>query len=159
MKRNIVGTRDVTLPVNNNLYFNTGKEMGKSEITIIWMGTNGGYSDFGDLLNQQKLAAKNVYNGKYIIIGLHKLTKIQGEQYETLMKKEFGNKFFNLREYCTTNFIYDAGITPTSEDLTAMTNGICPPSLLYDTTHFKPSTNAIIGQRLYEMIIQLGYIQ
>lgn len=54
IKRNEVGDRDITIPANTPVYFNTGKEMGKSDITIIWMGTNDGtYSNWQDLVDKQ----------------------------------------------------------------------------------------------------------
>lgn len=159
MKRNNVGDRDIIIPKNTPVYFNTGKEMGKSDITIIWMGTNdGGYSNWQDLVNKQVMATNKVSNKKFIVIGLHKLNKENGEQYESLMRNTFGNKFFNIREYMSTNMIYDAGIEPTEEDLQKMALGECPPSLLYDNTHLKPESNDVLGKKLYKLCFALGYL-
>lgn len=158
LQRNSVGSRDVTFPINTPVYFNTGKQMGKSHITIVWMGTNGGYDTIDELVAAQKLVADYLPNDKYVFVGLHKLTGATASEYEGKMTKQFGNKFFNIREYCCTNMIYDCGITPTSADLENMANGICPSSLLYDSTHFNPTSNAMIGQKLYEFCKQLGYL-
>lgn len=159
IKRNDVGDRDITIPVNTPVYFNTGKEMGKSDITIIWMGTNDGtYSNWQDLVDKQVMAANKVSNKRFIIIGLPKLGKTNGETYETLMRNTFGNKFFNIREYMCTNMIYDAGITPTEDDLSKMAAGDCPTSLLYDGTHLKPASNVALGKMLYNICLGLGYI-
>ena len=159
ISRNNIGDRDITIPSNTPVYFNTGKEMGKSEISIIWMGTNDGiYSDWQTLVDKQIMATNKVSNKKFIVIGLHNIGKTNGEAYESLMRKTFGNKFFNIREYMCTNMIYDAGITPTSSDLAAMENGDCPQSLLYDGTHLKPESNVALGKMLYSLCNELGYI-
>ena len=160
IKRNEAGDRDITIPKNTPVYFNTGREMGKSEITIIWMGANdGGYSNWQDLVDKQIMAANKVSNKKFIVVGLHKLNKENGEQYEALMRNTFGNKFFNIREYMSTNMIYDAGIEPTEDDLEKMAAGECPQSLLYDGTHLKPESNKALGTMLYNLCVALGYIK
>lgn len=160
IKRNEAGDRDITIPKNTPVYFNTGREMGKSEITIIWMGANDGtYSNWQDLVDKQIMAANKVSNKKFIVVGLHKLNKENGEQYEALMRNTFGNKFFNIREYMSTNMIYDAGIEPTEDDLEKMVAGECPQSLLYDGTHLKPESNKALGTMLYNLCVALGYIK
>lgn len=159
IKRNEVGDRDITVPANTPVYFNTGKEMGKSDITIIWMGTNDDtYSNWQDLVDKQVMAANKVSNKRFIIVGLHKIGKTNGEAYETLMRNTFGNKFFNIREYMCTNMIYDAGMTPTEDDLSKMAAGDCPTSLLYDGTHLKPASNVALGKMLYNICVGLGYV-
>ena len=159
IKRNEAGDRDITIPKNTPVYFNTGREMGKSDITIIWMGTNDGtYSDWQDLVDKQVMAANKVSNKKFIVIGLHKIGKTAGEDYEALMRNTFGNKFFNIREYMCTNMIYDAGMTPTEDDLSKMAAGDCPSSLLYDGTHLKPASNVALGKMLYNICVGLGYV-
>ena len=74
------------------------------------------------------------------------------------MYKEFGNKFFNIRQYCITNLIYDAGITPTEQDLEDMKNGVCPQSVMIDGIHFNPQSNDAIGTRIYNLMVSLGYV-
>ena len=104
------------------------------------------------------MAANKVSNKKFVVIGLHKIGKTNGEAYESLMRKAFGNKFFNIREYMCTNMIYDAGITPTEDDLSKMAAGDCPTSLLYDGTHLKPASNVALGTMLYAICKELGYL-
>jgi len=166
IKRNETGARDVTIPTKEPLYFATGKSLGGSLVTIIWIGTNDGevtgeaYLDA--MVERQKTAAKYVNNQKFIVVGLHLLANWTNATlagyYENKLSQAFGNKFFNIRQYCSTNMIYDAGITPTADDLQKMSTGQCPSSLLIDGTHFNPSANNAIGTRLYSMISDLGYI-
>lgn len=160
LKRNNPGNRDVTFSQNTSVLFNTGKEMGKADIAIIWMGTNGGYNNsFEELVEANKIAIGALTTNKYIVIGLHRLSKADGETYETLMYKEFGNRFFNIREYCCTNLCYDAGITPSSADIANMQAGICPACVLQDGVHFLPASNKAIGTYLYNMMVGLGYFK
>ena len=120
---------------------------------------DGTYSNWQDLVDKQIMAANKVSNKKFIVVGLHKLNKENGEQYEALMRNTFGNKFFNIREYMSTNMIYDAGIEPTEDDLEKMVAGECPQSLLYDGTHLKPESNKALGTMLYNLCVALGYIK
>lgn len=169
-QNNYVNDRKIS--ANTPIYFNTGKLMGSAEITILWMGTNGGfgttedgYFDIDKLVDAYEKCVSQLPNNKFIIIGLHntapkdaRFPVALAKEYEKKMKLKFGNKFFNLREYCCGNFIYDAGITPTSSDLEQMSNGICPSSLmLANDIHFKPASNNALGVKLYEIIKHLGY--
>lgn len=159
INRRYRGERDVTIPEHTPIYFNTGKEMAKSHISIIWMGTNdGGYSDWQVLVDKHKMVVNKLSNKNYIIIGLHTISKENGEAYEALMRKEFGTKFFNIREYMSTSMIYDAGLTPNESDISAMQEGRCPPSLMYDGTHLNPTGNKAVGRMLYNLCVGLGYV-
>ena len=160
LQRAEAGSRSVDVSANEPLFMNTGKQAFSASISVVWFGTNGmanteSYAD--ELVNAYKIVAKYLPTSKFIFIGLHKFNKTIGEYFENLMFKEFGNKFFNIRDYCCTSMIYDAGITPTSADLSNMANGVCPSSLLYDGLHFKPVSNVCIGTRIFEMMTDLGY--
>ena len=161
LKRKNIGDRDLVIDENAPILMNTGKQTKDAFITIVWFGTNGkptSNEQSDELVSAYERVVTQLPNSNFIFIGLHTLDKTLAEYYENAMFNKFGNKFFNIREYCCSDILYDAGITPTQADLENMANGICPSSALYDSTHFKPVTNACIGRRLYEMIVQLGYI-
>ena len=162
LERNEAGGRDIAISPCEPILFNTGRQMADAYISICWIGTNDSPSTEAEcdkIIEAYKRILHALSNNRFIFVGLHKLSKSLGEYFEGGMRNEFGNKFFNIREYCCTNMIYDAGITPTAADLTNMENGVCPQSLLYDSTHFLPSSNSCIGQRLYEMCLNLGYLK
>lgn len=160
LKLNNTTTRNVKVNKYSSLLCNTAKQIANGYARIIWMGTNGNYNNnLQELVNANKLAVESSVTKRVIVIGLHLLSKENGESYEKMMYKEFGNKFFNIRQYCITNLIYDAGITPTEQDLEDMTNGICPQSLMIDGTHFKPEVNNAIGTKIYNMMVGLGYVE
>lgn len=160
LKLNNTTTMNVKVNKYSSLLCNTAKQIANGYARIIWMGTNGNYNNnLQELVNANKLAVESSVTKRVIVIGLHLLSKENGESYEEMMYKEFGNKFFNIRQYCITNLIYDAGITPTEQDLEDMTNGICPQSLMIDGTHFKPEVNNAIGTKIYNMMVGLGYVE
>lgn len=74
------------------------------------------------------------------------------------MLQEFGNSFINLREYFATEAIYEAGLTPTSEDLDAMALGLCPPQFMYDGTHLTKEGNLLVAKQVYKRAKNLGYL-
>ena len=161
LKRKNVGDRDLVIDENAPILMNTGKQTKDAFVTIVWFGTNGkptSNEQSDELVSAYERVVTQLPNSNFIFVGLHTLGRTLAEYYENAMFEKFGNKFFNIREYCCSDLLYDARITPTQADLENMANGICPASALYDNTHFKPVTNNCIGRRLYEMIVQLGYI-
>jgi hypothetical protein len=159
LKLNKQADRNIQVSKYSSLLCNTAKQIANGYARIIWMGTNGDYNDnLQELVNANKMAVESSVTKRVIVIGLHLLGKENGESYEKMMYKEFGNKFFNIRQYCITNLIYDAGITPTEQDLEDMKNGVCPQSVMIDGTHFNPQSNDAIGTRIYNLMVSLGYV-
>lgn len=159
LKLNKQTDRNIQVSKHSSLLCNTAKQIANGYARIIWMGTNGDYNNnLQELVNANKLAVESSVTKRVIVIGLHLLSKENGESYEEMMYKEFGNRFFNIRQYCVTNLIYDAGITPTEQDLVDMENGICPQSLMIDGIHFNPQSNDAIGTKIYNLMVSLGYV-
>lgn len=159
LKLNKQADRNIQVSKYSSLLCNTAKQIANGYARIIWMGTNGDYNNnLQELVNANKMAVESSVTKRVIVIGLHLLSKENGESYEEMMYKEFGNKFFNIRQYCITNLIYDAGITPTEQDLEDMENGACPQSVMIDGIHFNPQSNDAIGTRIYNLMVSLGYV-
>ncbi len=53
----------------------------------------------------------------------------------------FGERFCDLNSYMAANAIHDAGLTPTSDDLTAMAGGTVPPQLIISDPHYTTAGN------------------
>lgn len=128
-------------------------------ITVIFIGQNGGYRDFDDLILQQRaiIDHQTSNNDRFIIVGLHTGTKESRAALEEAMKKEYGGKYINLREYMSTHAMDDAGLEPTEEDILLMEKGATPASLLCDEVHFTPAGYALIGELIYKTMDSLGY--
>lgn len=129
-------------------------------LPVIFIGQNGGYTGYFDLVDQQRAIIEHqTKNGdRYIIIGMHTTTPGYREDLEELMVEEFGDKYINLREYMATDAMSDAGLTPTERDLERMELGFTPYSLLsIDELHFNEAGYELIGKLVYERMDKLGY--
>lgn len=136
-------------------------------IQIIFIGQNGGYTSNDDLIRQHRLMIEHSTAKHTIILGLSSGSAASRTDYEAAMKLAFGRYFISLREYLAapiyTNGVItscygldDAGITPTSADLTAIASGTVPPSLLADAVHYNTACKTVIGNMLYKKMKDLN---
>lgn len=128
-------------------------------VYVVFMGENHGFNSIQDLIEQQQtiLSMQGKYTGNYIVIGLTTGTKEERQELEEALYETYGDRFLNIREYLSTQGIYDAGIKPTEEDLSRMEEGMIPVSLLTDHIHFNASGYRLIGDFMYERMKELGY--
>ena len=134
------------------------KELNNSNnVMIIWVGQNGGYnSDVNELIYQINQMIKLNKTKKYLIIGL---TTANKTSINDALKKEFGVKFIDARDYLIKYGLDDANITATQEDLDNIGNNLVPKSLLTDgdTVHFNHYGYTIIANLEYKRGKELGY--
>lgn len=129
-------------------------------LSIVYVGTNGGYDDYDDLIAQQNaiIASRTENTDRYLIIGLTDGGRDELAEYDAAMYAEYGDKYFNLREFLATSGMVWAGMEPTREDELAKEAGVVPPSLVAeDGIHFNPKGYAVIGNAVYEKLDELGY--
>lgn len=134
----------------------------RDNINIIWLGTNGGFSTSAELIEciEAMIDYMSPINKKYIVIGIHHLVSTVTETFETIEKNmtlHFGRHYINQRKYMIEYGLSDAGITPTVEDTTAISQGKIPPSLLYDDVHYNDKGYNIIATLASERGKELGY--
>lgn len=134
----------------------------RDNINIIWIGTNGGFTTSAELIEciEAMIDYMSPINKKYIVIGIHHLVSTVTEMFETIEKNmamHFGRHYINERKYMIEYGLSDAGITPTSEDTTAISQGKIPPSLLYDDVHYNDKGYNIIATLASERGKELGY--
>lgn len=147
----------------------------KDYIYVIFIGQNGGWSnDPATLIRQQKAIINNQVKNKdkFIIVGLHSGNRQYRRELETAMQKEYGDKYFNLREYLTmSNGVYrDYDLI--KEDGTFnnygkiivdyninnyLSSGTTPQCFLKDTVHFYTTAYDILGEQIYNRMTSLGY--
>ncbi len=150
---------EVTVP-GGTVITTAGSENYRDYITVIFIGQNGGFTDYDDLVVQQRAIIEHQTrnNDRYIIIGLHTTTPSYRDDLEGLMEEEYGDKYINLRRYMATDAIYDAGLEPTQEDRWRMDIGFAPLSLLaVDELHFNDTGYELIGKLVYNRMESLGY--
>lgn len=69
----------------------------------------------------------------------------------------FGKHFLDIRTYLLNYGLQDEGITQTADDTTAVAQGLMPPSLMSDATHFNANGYNVIANQVYIKGRQLGY--
>ena len=156
IKRNKVSTRDVKIPTKTLIYTKGAKEFRNPYAEIFFVGQNGGWSSETDLANKLDMAIDFSGCSNYLIIGLSSGTKDSRNVLESHFNKHFGLRFVNLREYLSTDALYDSGITPTQDDLDLMSVGSVPLSLRSDGVHFNSKGHFIIGNLLFGRMSLLG---
>lgn len=134
----------------------------RDNINIIWLGTNGGFSTSSELIEyiDAMIDYMTPINKKYIVFGIHHLVSTVTETFEMIEKNmtlHFGRHYINQRKYMLEYGLSDAGITPTVEDTTAISQGKIPPSLLYDDVHYNDKGYNIIATLASERGKELGY--
>lgn len=129
-------------------------------IYVVFMGENHGWNDdINELIRQQQeiLSMQEKHKGKYIVVGLPTGTAEERTELEAALSETYGDKFFNIREYMSTEALEDAGIKPTDEDVARMAEGMVPTSLLVDHIHFNAKGYRLLGEQVYERMQELGY--
>lgn len=158
------------------------KEWNSPWIMIILMGQNNfGYNNNNtisgsistnsteDCIDSIDLMIDHANAYKTLVLGIATGTSDSNATYEGLMQAKYGRYFISLRQYLahpvysgdtlTTCWgLQDAGLTPTSADLTDIALGKVPPQLLADGIHFTDACKAVIGNMLYKKIQELNLI-
>lgn len=128
------------------------------KIMIIFIGQNGGYTDVAELIRQHRYMIEHSDCEDFLVLGLSSGTASARKSYEDAMRLEFGRRFVSLREYLSTYGLEDAGIEPTEQDLSMMTQGQTPQSLLSDSVHYNSACKTVIGNMLYRKIKELNML-
>lgn len=140
------------------------KRYNETFFPIISIGTNQGYttSNPQEYLDIVDAFTRKCSNGKALILGFY----IQGntqisvmQETEKLMKRTYGNMFFNMREYFVNYGLKDCGLTPTEQDLQYMAQGKVPPQLLSDNTHYNDKAKEQLNKRICERLEEIGILK
>lgn len=168
----------ITRPEGTNYYFTrttAGKEVvvnrpsivttygmkelrNPDDIYVIYAGQNGGFTDADDLIQQLKCAIDYIGCDKYLVIACQ--TDYNDQRWDgiyTKFKNEFRAKFLDLRAYMVEYGLQDAGLTPTEQDTTDISNGTIPSSLKKDGDHihFNYYGYKIFGNLVYKRLKEL----
>lgn len=143
-----------------------------SEVMILFIGQNGGYTDIADLIRMHQQMISHFKGKEYLVLGLSSGTESQRTEYEKRMTQAFGRRFVSLRAYLahpvydtdgkTVISCYgldDAGLDPTDADIERIKLGQVPQTLLADSVHYTAATKTVIGTMLYKKMIELGILE
>ena len=139
-------------------------------ITIIWIGTNGGYGTESNLVDMnRKMIEHSGCENRYVVLGVCNNTSSALQGYETKMDNEFGSHFINIRKYLSTPIyesdgisllssygLRDAGLEMTEQDKIDIQSGRIPSSLRADSTHFNNYGKSAVGKYIYKRMYELG---
>ncbi len=129
------------------------------DITIIFIGQNGGYETIDQLIDQQMSMIEHLGHDKYLILGLTTGTGNSRAELEQRLSELYGEKFINLREYLVTDGLNDANLQPTEDDLANIAIGKLPASLLVDEGIVGNSIyHKLIAEKILDKILELNYL-
>ena len=169
--------KEVVITEPTTITTNYDRNHNSPYLMIIFMGQNGGYSSNEDLINQHKLMIEHANAKNVIILGLSSGSRAGREEYESVMKKEFGKYFISLREYLSCpiyneeqeiiscNGLAEQCLEPnntytyngiTYDAIEEIKNGIVPHMILRDSVHYTEGTKRVIGDMLYKKCCELG---
>ena len=148
---------------NNTQIITSGMNLyNDSDIVIIWSGTNDtpDTSSVSNVINNIDAMINYSNNDKYIIIGLtSKNYMSEVEEVNQILANKYGEHFLDIRKYILENGLSDAGIVATAQDLEDIRNGEVPSSLRIDTVHLNAAGYTIVGEQVYNKLIEFGYIE
>lgn len=128
---------------------------------VIFMGQNGGYNDIDQLIDQQQqILDACECDTNYIIIGLSSGTASERAEMEAAMKAHWGDHYFSAREVISSEAAYvQAGF---SEDVIAanaalIKEGKISSVFLHDSVHLNAVGYAVLGNAVFERMVDLGY--
>lgn len=133
----------------------------KDYLSIVFIGTNGGYDNYEELIAQQDaiISSRIANTEKYLVVGITYGNTEGMANYDNAMYERYGDKFFCLRSYLSVFGMRDAGLTPTEEDLQCMKIGMVPKSLRSDDVHLSSKGYEVAGNAIYEKLLSLGYFE
>ena len=158
LQRVVSGDREVSLPSKTPIILSGSKLYRNTELAVLWCWQNGGYTNNTELIEKLDKMIAHLNTPNFVIVGLHSGTESSRQEQENMLTSKYGDKFFNWRQYASTNALYDFGISPSDDDTSAMEAGSVPPCLLVDSVHLGAAGYAILGFKIIERFKNLGYI-
>ena len=152
-----VSDSTVIVPNGTEIITDGMKNYNKSDILIIWTGTNDdpNVNQIQEIITKQEAMIQYNNSQKYVIIGL---TNSDKDEVNNILAQHYGEHFLDIRSYLLTNGLTDAGISATDQDNLDLTNRKIPTSLRADSVHLNNFGYTIVGKQLYNKLISLGYL-
>ncbi len=147
-----------------------------NDILILEIGSNGGWSDYKELILQYDNIIINSGCKYYIIVGdtddpgTSMADTNQGyyntdgsyigigdTSWEAALRLAYGDHFFNTRTYMIEYGLSDCGLDATTDDLWYFKCGKISRQFRYDWTHFNSYGYYTKGVGIYKKGVELGY--
>ena len=128
---------------------------------VIFMGQNGGYTDIDNLIDQQQqILDACECDTNYIIIGLSSGTASERAEMEAAMTAHWGDHYFSAREVLSSESAYvEAGFSREviDDNAASINDGKISSVLLHDSVHLNAIGYALLGNAVFERMVDLGY--
>lgn len=166
-----------SIVVEKDALITTADDNYRNDVTIIWVGRNDiafawPYQIDGVIENVKSMVSHLEPTIKrFLVVSVTTATSEMEsvgdytQQYSWVMQinsklaKLYPENFVNVQEYLSTKCIYDAGISPTENDLYAMENGTMPPSLASDGLHPDEVAKRCIAENImYKELDKRGWL-
>lgn len=141
---------------------NDGSYLYTDYIPVVFIGQNGGWDNPASLTEQQQAILDTCGKNKdhFIIIGLTTGEASSREELEATMQSHWGAHYVNLREaLCNEELLVNYGVELNAADVKLIDKGVVPEAIRSDGVHFNATGYTIIGNIIYQRIIELGYIE
>lgn len=153
----------VSVPTDDVFYTHAMIDKRSNDIYVIWAGSSDGLFDdrsIDDVVRYIKSMIKYGGCARYVVINYTAKYNIGDaiDEWNDRLAKEFGDNCLDIRSYLINEGLSDAGITPTKEDEECIANGEIPASLRSDGSHGTGEFYRIVGEQVYNKLVELGYI-
>lgn len=111
-----------------------------------------------ELIELQKKLLASCKSDKYIIISPTTGDKWKNRELENAMTAQWGEHYFNAREYLSFDGVYDAGVSVTNDDFGFMIKGEIPPCIRADGFNLNEEGYKVLAKKLYQKLIDMGYL-
>lgn len=130
----------------------------KNYASVIFIGNNGGFTDYNDLIAQQNAIAASRSGKKYIVVGITLNNAVPDfATYDAVMAQTYGSRYLNFRQYVASIDLTAYGIVPSAADYSLMAQGQLPLCIKSDANHLNSIGYQILAQAVYQKLSALGY--
>jgi len=138
-----------------------------ADLAIIWLGRNNFSPAAQVMADVAACVAMLTYPKRFIVMGVlngnYAAETINGSNWLAIvslnqqLQAAYPANFFDARRYLIDRGLADAGITPTTQDLTDIANDLVPTSLRFDNVHLIQPAYNLIGTQLAAIINTKGW--
>ena len=154
---------EITIEGGTPLITHAMQDKRPDDIWVIWSGNNERpktEEEVRDIIKWQRAMLEDGQISDYLIISLTSKEMLDDiDMINRLFESEYGEHYFDLRQYALSDMIKDAGIEPTEQDLKDVENGHVPSSLRSDVVHGNEIFYDLAGKMIYEKLVEMGYLK
>lgn len=135
-------------------YYTDWAKARRNDIWVMWIGQNGP-SDTRAIQDAKAMIQHlEALNKRWLVIPKPTST----DAFDSTMLSEFGRRVILARRYLVDYGLADAGITATPQDAAEIAAGVVPSSLRADAVHWTAAGYTILGNLVYQRMLELGWL-